>query len=82
MMWAATLRPAARMAGSTSGRYSSPCALSESSVSSAATSAPPSNAYTPVLTSRIASSSGVASPAVFASATRRTDPSLSRTTRP
>jgi hypothetical protein len=34
------------------------------------------------LTSRISSSSGVASPGFFASATRRTDPSLSRITRP
>ena len=79
---AATLRPASRIAGRTSGRYSSPCALSESSVCSAAISAPPSNAYTPLLTSRISSSSGVASPALFASATRRTDPSLSLITRP
>ena len=82
MSYAATLRPALRMAGSTSGRYSSPCALSESSICSAATSEPPSNAYTPVLTSRIWSSSGVASPAVLASATRRTEPSPSRMTRP
>ena len=53
---ALTTWPAARSAGSTSGRYSSPWALSGRSVSSARSSAAPSNAKIELLISWIASS--------------------------
>jgi hypothetical protein len=70
------------MIRSTSGRYSSPCALSLRTSSSAAIKAAPSKAKIPVLISRIRNSSSVASPGAFVSTTRSIVPSGARTTRP